>query len=101
MSSMSPDLSKHLDSLRDSLNDLTYSVIPEKLYFEYKDIPQEQQSIKEYMSIRIYEMQVKNKNTVELLEKELDALREKYIKLENVHEQVCRDRDYITKAKKK
>lgn len=74
--------------------------ITEALYLEYKDIPASQQTLKEHISIRLYELLRVEKNTREAVVTELSLLREKYIEIDVDNERLKNNLEKLTKSKK-
>lgn len=93
-----PDVLKQIEYVKDDLSDLTIS---EALYLEYSAIEPQRQTIREYVTTRVFELLRSEKNARESMAKEVEMMRERLIKVEDECERNARERDQIAKLKRR
>jgi hypothetical protein len=83
--------------LRDSLRDLT---VTEAVYFEYCGKSEDQQSIREFACVRVYELLKHESKLREALQAEGDACRQDLIKAQQELEQLSREHGSLSRMNK-
>jgi progesterone-induced-blocking factor 1 len=97
LESEGPGVHGQLALIKDSLRDLAVS---ESLYLEFKRIPEERQSVKEFVCVRVFELLQQEKAARAALGAEADALRERLVVSEGEAGRLRRELDAVTKARK-
>ena len=95
--SATPNWSRELQQLKGSLSEL---VISEPLYMQYSAIAVEQQSVKEFVCCRMYELLERETRNREALNIELQQLTQQLVKAESEMDRVRMDKEQLSRSKR-
>eukprot|EP00466_Bigelowiella_natans_P011045 jgi/Bigna1/81562/fgenesh1_pg.81_\ len=93
MESKDPLTTTHI---KKSLNNI---LVSESLYIKFKGIDKERRSVREHVSVKVYELVQKLNSTNETLTAEADSLRERLTKVEAERDSFARECDTLQRAR--
>ena len=93
----SPNWSRELQQLKAGLSDV---LVSEAAYLQYSAIAAEQQTVKEFVSCRVYELLEREARSREALSSELQAVTQQLVRAESEMERVRLEKEHISRSKR-